>query len=52
MTQRCRKNRHASERDALAALAKIQAIRSPKAVPQRAYLCPKCGFWHLTRQAA
>jgi hypothetical protein len=44
------KDRHASEADAYAAASRRVGNRNDKPAALRAYLCPECGGWHLTKQ--
>jgi hypothetical protein len=53
-TQTCRKIRFATERDAWLRLMEItfqEQARYPGPKPCRAYPCPACGDWHLTRRS-
>jgi len=44
------KDRHASEADAYAAASRRVGNGHDKAAALRAYLCPGCGGWHLTKK--
>lgn len=44
------KDRHAPEADAYAAASRRVGTRHDKPAALRAYLCPECGGWHLTKQ--
>jgi hypothetical protein len=44
------KDRHASEADAYAAASRRVGNRHDKPAALRAYLCPECKGWHLTKQ--
>jgi hypothetical protein len=45
------KDRHASEADAYAAASHRVGNRHDKPAALRAYLCPDCRGWHLTKHA-
>jgi hypothetical protein len=49
---RCTKRRFKDRLAALMAMANIEARGEDRngKVPKRAYLCPRCGGWHLTSQ--
>ena len=50
-TAPCTKFRHPSERHAIDAMHEIWGQhRGPRMLPSRAYLCPRCRYWHLTSQ--
>jgi hypothetical protein len=54
-TEMCRKSRFATERDAWRRMMEItfaSPARYPGPKPCRAYRCPTCGDWHLTRRVA
>jgi hypothetical protein len=44
------KDRHASEADAYAAASRRVGNGHDKPAALRAYLCPECNGWHLTKQ--
>ena len=44
------KDRHDSEADAYAAASRRAGNRHDKPAALRAYLCPECHGWHLTKQ--
>ena len=47
---KCTKAKYRSEPDAVFAINKIADTSKRKHIPVRAYLCGKCGLWHLTSQ--
>jgi hypothetical protein len=50
-TATCTKFRHPSEGHAIRTMHEIWGQRrGPRRLPTRAYLCPRCGYWHLTAQ--
>ena len=44
----CKKAKYANEEFANEDILRIKKYSTRNSVPQRAYLCPLCNFWHLT----